>query len=208
MAATMLLNVITSGCSKAQKSSDNSSATTTGIGSLAGKKVLIVYLTRTKNTEAIAKMIQKKVGGKLTGLELVTPYPQNYRAQVEQVVRENESGFLPPLKTKVDSIAAYDVVFVGFPTWDMKMPPPMRSFLKQNNLSGKYVVPFNTNAGYGVGSGFQTVKELCPDSKVLEGFSTRGGIERDGVLFVMEGEKEKQAEKEVKNWLQNLKISK
>jgi len=86
----------------------------------------------------------------------------------------------------------------------MQLPPPMKSFLKQYNLEGKTVIPFNTNAGYGIGSTFQTVKELCPKSKVLEGFSTKGGIERDGVLFVMEGEKEKKVEVEVQKWLKKI----
>lgn len=149
-------------------------------------------------------MIHEKVGGRLVALELEKPYPENYRATVQQVVRENETGFLPPLKTKIDSIEKYDVVFVGFPTWGMKMPPPMKSFLHQYNLSGKTVIPFNTNAGYGVGSGFDTVKELCPDSKVLEGYSTTGGIERDGISFVMKGEKERQTQDEISKWL--LKI--
>jgi len=149
-------------------------------------------------------MIQKDAGGKLVSLELSNPYPQDYKAQVAQVVRENEKGFLPPLKTKIDSIEKYDVVFVGFPTWDMKMPPPMKSFLSQYNLSGKTVIPFNTNAGYGVGSGFQTVKELCPKSRVLDGFSIEGGIERDGILFVMKGEKAEEAEARVKKWLEAL----
>jgi flavodoxin len=165
------------------------------------KKVLIVYLSRTNNTKAIAEIIQKNVGGTLVPLELVTPYPADYHANVEQVVKENQSGYLPPLKTKIDSIRSYDMVFVGFPTWDMKIPPPMKSFLRQYDLSGKTVIPFNTNAGYGVGSGFQTVKELCPNSNVMEGFSIEGGIERDGVLFVMKGEKAKEAEAAVKKWL-------
>src|SRR3546814_7942393 len=65
---------------------------------------------------------------------------------------------------------------------------------------GKTVVTFNTNAGYGVGSSFETVQQLCADSKILEGFSTKGGVERDGSLFVMEGEKEKQVEVKVQNW--------
>ncbi|WP_462267646.1 flavodoxin [Mucilaginibacter sp.] len=197
-----------SGCSKAQQTSGGNSSVPSGTGSLAGKKVLIVYLSRTKNTQAIAQMIQKEVSGKLVALELVKPYPQNYQAQVAQVVQENNAGFLPPLKTTIDSMAAYDVIFAGFPTWDMKMPPPMKSFLKQYNLSGKTVIPFNTHAGYGVGSGFQTVKDLCPNSSVLEGFTIKGGIERDGVLFVMEGEKEKQAQGAVKAWLQKLKLVK
>jgi len=170
------------------------------------ENILIVYLSRTNNTKAIAEIIQKNVGGKLIALELQKPYPENYKATVQQVVDENASGYLPPLKTTIDSIEKYDIIFVGFPTWDMKMPPPMKSFLHQYNLRGKTVIPFNTNAGYGVGSGFETVKKLCPNSTILEGFSTKGGIERDGIFFVMKGDKEKQVEKEVQNWLKKIEI--
>jgi hypothetical protein len=80
--------------------------------------------------------------------------------------------------------------------------------LKQYDLSGKTIVPFNTNAGYGIGSSFQTVKQLCPKSTVLDGFSTKGGVERDGILFVMEGEKEKQVQTEVKAWLKKIGLVK
>lgn len=82
----------------------------------------------------------------------------------------------------------------------------MKSFLSSHHLDGKTVVPFNTNAGYGVGSGFQTIKDLCPKSKVLEGFSTKGGIERDGVLFVMEGTKADETKKQIKDWLEKIGI--
>ncbi len=58
-----------------------------------------------------------------------------------QVVRENETGYL--------RIEKYDVLVIGFPTWDMQMPPPMKSFLHEYDLSGKTVIPFNTNTGYG-----------------------------------------------------------
>jgi flavodoxin len=166
-------------------------------------KILIVYLSRTNNTKAVAEMIHDEVGGTLVELELETPYPENYRATVAQVAKENETGFLPPLKTKVD-VTQYETVFVGFPTWGMQLPPPMKSFLSENNLSGKTVIPFNTNAGYGVGSSFDKIKELCADSNILEGFSTKGGIERDGVLFVMEGEKEVEVRQEVNKWLIRL----
>jgi len=139
-------------------------------------------------------------------LELENPYPENYRATVEQVVKENESGFLPPLKTSIQNIRDYDIVFIGFPTWDMKMPPPMKSFLHTYDLSGKTVIPFNTNAGYGVGSGFQTVKELCSNSKVLEGFEMKAGAERDGQYLVIRDEKAVEAKRRVKIWLQKIKL--
>lgn len=172
------------------------------------KKILIVYLSRTNNTKAVAEIIHENVGGTLVALELQDPYPENYKAIVEQVAKENQTGFLPPLKTKIDNIQKYDVVFVGFPTWGMQLPPPMKSFLNQYDLKGKILVPFNTNGGYGIGSTFDTVKELCPDSKVVEGFSIKGGVERDGILFVMEREKEKEARLEVKKWLQKINVVK
>nr|WP_315152462.1 flavodoxin [uncultured Flavobacterium sp.] len=201
--ATFLLLITTvvcmfSGCSKAQESDQNKDE------SLTDKNILIVYLSRTKNTKAVAAIIHQKVGGALVELELENPYPEDYKTIVSQVAKENETGFLPPLKTKIENIEKYDVVFIGFPTWGMQLPPPMKSFLKQYNLEGKTIIPFNTNAGYGIGSSFQTVKELCPKSNVMEGFTTKGGIERDGVLFVMEGEKEKQVQIEVQNWLNKI----
>ena len=169
--------------------------------------VLIVYLSRTKNTETVARMIHGLTGGRMVAVELESPYPEDYRAIVQQVDRENETGFLPPIKTKIEDIRSYETVFVGFPTWDMTLPPPMKSFLTRHNLAGKTVVPFNTHAGYGVGTGFQKVRELCAKSRVLEGFSTKGGVERDGVLFVMEGEKAEQTRQNVREWLGKIGVA-
>lgn len=86
----------------------------------------------------------------------------------------------------------------------MRLPPPLKSFLSEYDLSGKTVIPFNTNAGYGAGSSFEQVRQLCKGCKIVEGFEIRGGIERDGVLFVMEGEREKEARTRVREWLQRI----
>jgi hypothetical protein len=142
----------------------------------------------------------------LVALELETPYPADYRATVQQVERENETGYLPPLKTRIDSIGQYDVVFLGFPTWGMQLPPPIKSFLREYDLKGKTVIPFNTNAGYGEGSSFQTVRQLCAGCSVREGFVTRGGVERDGQLLVIKGTRAADASGEVEAWLRKLGV--
>jgi flavodoxin len=170
------------------------------------RKVLIVYLSRTNNTKAVAEFIHEEVGGTLVPLELERPYPDDYRTTVDQVARENETGYLPPVKTKIERIEQYDFVFIGFPTWGMQLPPPMKSFLKQYNLKGKTVVPFNTNAGYGVGSSFATVKERCRDSTVLEGFTTTGGIERDGIYLAIKDERAREVRSQVRDWLRRIKV--
>ena len=169
------------------------------------EKTLIVYLSRTNNTKAVAEIIHSELSGDLVALELENPYPENYKAIVKQVAEENETSFLPPLKTKIN-IDKYDTVFLGFPTWGMRLPPPMKSFLHQYDLSGKTIIPFNTHAGYGVGSGFKTVKELCKGCSILEGFAIKGGIERDGIYLAIKGERKKEVAKQVKLWLQRLSI--
>ncbi|KAA2222883.1 flavodoxin family protein [Chryseobacterium sediminis] len=194
--------LLLSSCSKAQKSMSEKKEM------LKDKNVLIVYLSRTKNTKTIADIIHQNTGGTLIELELQNPYPEDYKAIVDQVAKENDTNFLPPLKTKIDDIEKYDVIFLGFPTWGMQLPPPMKSFLGQNNFKGKTIILFNTNAGYGIGNSFDTVKKLSPGSTILEDFTIKGGVERDGILFVMEGKKKIEAEKKVKEWLTRIGMSK
>lgn len=130
-------------------------------------QVLIVYLSRTNNTKTVAEFIQQAVGGELVAIELQTPYPENYQDTVEQVRQENQTRYLPALKTRIKNIASYDVIFLGFPTWGMQMPPPVKSFLAEHQLDNKTVIPFNTNAGYGIGSGLSDLKHYCPDCRLL-----------------------------------------
>lgn len=165
--------------------------------------VLIVYLSRTNNTRVVAEMIHEKVGGELVALELEKPYPEEYQAIVSQVAEENRTGFLPPLETKI-KMDLYDTVFLGFPTWGMQLPPPIKSFLNEYDLKNKTIIPFNTNAGYGIGSSFQTVEKLCPNSKILKGFSVTGGIERDGIYLAIKGNRKLEVEKSIREWLENL----
>jgi flavodoxin len=188
----VFLFITLAGCTQAQKRGND--------------KILIVYLSRTNNTKAVAEMIQRQVGGKTIALELVTPYSENYRITVGQVVRENETGYLPPLKTKIDSIEKYETIFLGFPTWGMKLPPPIKTFLKQYDLKNKTVIPFNTNGGYGKGSSFDTVNELCAGCIILEGFSATGGFEINGRLLEIKDENAVAVEKDVKKWLETIKM--
>ncbi|WP_234402861.1 flavodoxin [Halarchaeum acidiphilum] len=168
--------------------------------------VLIVFFSRTENTQAVAEIIQQEVGGELFEVLPADPYPVDYDTLVSQVDQENEEGYTPPLQCNVENIEAYDTVFFGAPTWDMQLPPPMKTFLSEHDLGGKTVVPFNTNGGYGVGSSFQTIEDRCPDADVREGFSTRGGLERDGVYLAIKDDRREEVRAEVTEWLQRIQM--
>ncbi|WP_370174707.1 flavodoxin family protein [Leeuwenhoekiella palythoae] len=190
---SFLALIFNGSCLEAQNHTDNT-------------KKLIVYLSRTHNTEAVAQMIQQRVGGDLETLQLQEPYPENYQQIVDQVQKENETGFLPPLKPLKVELSAYDTIFVGFPTWGMQLPPPVKSFLKNSDLRGKTIIPFNTNAGFGVGSGFDTVKQMSEGATVLKGFSVEGGYEKKGVFLAIKEERAQEVAILLERWLKSLKI--
>lgn len=167
-------------------------------------KVLIVYLSRTQNTQVVADIIHDYVGGDVVAIELENPYPSDYLTMVEQVSKENNIGYLPLLKTKISNIEDYSVIFLGFPTWGMQIPPPIKSFLNESNLKQKVVVPFNTNAGYGVGSGFTELKQRCIGCTILDGIVIKGGKERDGIFLVIKDQVKSETEVKIQQWLQQL----
>jgi flavodoxin len=134
----------------------------------------VAYFSRSGNTREIARQVHEAVGGDLFEIQTATPYRDDYDAVVRQATEERESGYEPPLRSKVEDIGSYDVIFVGFPIWGMALPPPVRSFLAAHDLSGKTVVPFCTHKGYGRGRSFDTVRELCPRSSALAGFDVEG----------------------------------
>ena len=168
----------------------------------AEQRALIVCVTR--NTAALARLIQAQTGARLQRLEADPPYPSDYPAHVDRVVRENARGDWPAVAAPAVDVAPWDTVFIGFPTWDMALPPPLQRWLREVDLRGKRVLSFNTHAGYGVGSGFDTVARLCAGSTVLPGLSLEGGYEKRGIGLALQGARLQAADRQVHAWLQRV----
>jgi flavodoxin len=163
--------------------------------STGGKKILIVYYSRTGNTRELANQIHKIVGGDILELQPVEPYPEDYEAAKERASQELKSDSKPALKTKVKDIWAYDVIFVGTPIWWGTMAAPVKTFLSQFDLSGKTIITFCTHEGSGLGRSVADISKLCPKSILLEGIAIRGSDV-------------KTAQSKVSEWLQKNKITK
>jgi len=138
------------------------------------KKILVAYFSHTGNTRQIAEHIHAIAGGDLFEIQAVDPYPADYHAVLEKARQELESRYKPALKTTIENIGSYDVLFVGYPIWFGTYPAPVKTFLSEYDLSGKTIVPFSTHGGGGPGRSASDVSKLCPRSTVLEGFSIPG----------------------------------
>lgn len=144
--------------------------------------ILIVYFSRTGTTETVAKQIQQETAGDIFKIEIVNPYPEEYRATTNQAKRELDQGYLPPLKGKVENLDKYDTVFLGYPIWWGTMPMPVFTFLNENNLSGKKVIPFATHQGSRLGRSVSDLIKTVPDANVeRDGIAVRGSASQSEI---------------------------
>ena len=60
---------------------------------------------------------------------------------------EQDENARPALKTTIDNLDDYDVIFLGYPNWWGDMPMPLYTFLEAYDFSDKMIIPFNTHGG-------------------------------------------------------------
>ena len=159
------------------------------------KNILVAYFSYSGNTREIASQIHKRLGGDIFEIQSVKPYPEDYDAVVKQARQELDPVYKPALKTKIENIKPYDLVFIGYPNWCKTVPAPVRTFLLEYDFSGKTIVPFCTHEGSGLGQSAADISIFCPKSTVLEGVAIRGGDV-------------KAAQNKVSEWLRKIKIMK
>ncbi|WP_027190260.1 flavodoxin [Fundidesulfovibrio putealis] len=145
-----------------------------GAAPATGRKVLVVYYSRSGNTREVASQIHQALGGDIVEIQTVSPYPADYKETTTQAKQELESGFKPPITTKIADIASYDVVFVGSPNWWGTIATPVMTFLTEHDLSGKTIAPFITHEGSALGRSAADIGKLCPKANILEGLAVRG----------------------------------
>jgi flavodoxin len=158
-----------------------------------GSKTLIAYFTRSGNTKVVAELLQRTQQADLFEINPAAAYPKDYLETVEQARQERDSNFEPALATHVPNMAAYDVVFLGFPIWGETAPPVIRSFLSSHDLAGKIVVPFITHSGYGVGGSYQVLARHAPRALLQKGFE-------------MQADQERKTMEQVTSWLRTVKL--
>lgn len=137
-------------------------------------KALVLYFSQSGNTETVANFIHDAVGGDIVKLETEQTYPSDYNELVDYAQEEQRRNDRPSLKTKMDNIEEYDVIFLGYPNWWGDMPMPLYTFLDEYDLSGKTIAPFITHGGSGLSGTPNKIKQEEPNATVTEGLAISG----------------------------------
>lgn len=121
------------------------------------------------NTAVMASFIQQRVGGDLFSIQVEEPYPSNYDDCLDRAADELDDEARPALKTHVENMAQYDVVFLGMPNWWYSCPMAIKSFLEAYDFSGKTIVPFVAHGTGGISGSVRDMKNCLPkDCTVLD----------------------------------------
>ncbi|MDR3133613.1 MAG: NAD(P)H-dependent oxidoreductase [Prevotellaceae bacterium] len=150
-----------------------------GTAQAQGKgKILVAYFSWGGNTREVAKQIQEQTGGDLFEITTVKPYSKNYEECVALARQEQQNNARPPMAAEVADMAAYDVVFVGYPNWCGSMPMVLFTFLEKYNWAGKTLIPFCTHGSGRWGRSLEDLQKLCPEAVIPEGFAVSGQLVR------------------------------
>lgn len=138
---------------------------------MSENKVLIAYYSYSGNTKTIAEKIKNITDGQLFEIKTIKEYPRNYTDIVNLAKQEKEQDIKPELANKID-ISGYDTIFLGTPVWWYTFATPVKTFLSENDFSGKTIIPFCTHGGGGAYSTYSDMEKLCPGAEIKAGFTS------------------------------------
>ena len=133
----------------------------------SGGKVLVVYYSASGNTKRVAEDIAEAADGDLFEITPAEPYTSddlNWTNSDSRVSREHDDESLrdvPLTTTEVENWDDYDTVFIGYPIWWGIAAWPVNNFVKDNDFTGKTVIPFATSASSGMGQSGELLQQMA-----------------------------------------------
>ena len=170
------------------------SAKTPDIPESTANDTLVIYFSRTGNTEKIAQYLIEFSGADSYVIEAAVPYTDDdieynndsCRANQEQ----NDKSVRPEIADPISSVDGYDTIFLGYPIWWGQEPRIIDTFLESYDFSDKTVIPFCTSGSSGIETSEKNISELVTIGNQLEGRRFPAGVSED----------------EVKEWYESLEM--
>lgn len=156
-------------------------------------KTLVVYYSASGNTERVGKDIAEAAGADLFEIvptEVYTSEDLDWTNPDSRVSREHDDESLrdvPLTTTEVPDWDSYDTVFIGYPIWWGIAAWPVDTFVKNNDFTGKTVIPFATSSSSGMGQSGSLLADMAGTGEWQEGQRFSSGISSDDVQSWVSG---------------------
>jgi flavodoxin len=156
-------------------------------------KTLVVYYTRTGNTKFVAETVAAELGADTE--EVIDMKKRQgtlgWLSAGRDAMSQKETEIAQTKRTPTD----YDLVIIGQPIWAGNPTPAIRTYLNKNDLSGKKVALFFSDAG--LGQALEKTKALMPNSTFIGELT----------LPAKELESKEETKKKIAEWCNTLKTA-
>ena len=156
-------------------------------------KTLVVYYSASGNPERVAKDIAEAAGADLFEIvptEVYTSDDLDWTNPDSRVSREHDDESLrdvPLTTTEVPDWDSYDTVFIGYSIWWGIAAWPVDTFVKNNDFTGKTVIPFATSSSSGMGQSGSLLADMAGTGEWQEGQRFSSGVSSDDVQSWVNG---------------------
>ena len=140
----------------------------------ADSNTLVVYYSASGTTEKIADYIVEAMNADTFVITPVQPYSDadlDWTDQTSRVVMEHndENRHTELVSVDVPDWESYDNVFIGYPIWWREAAWVVDDFVKENDFTGKNVIPFCTSMSSPLGDSGTLLAEMAGTGNWLEG---------------------------------------
>ena len=136
-------------------------------------KALVAYVSAGGTTKRVAERLAGRIGADLHEIAPKVPYTHAdldwQDRQSRSSVEMNDRSARPEIASRVQDMAQYDVVFVGFPVWWYREPSIIDTFMELYDFSGKTMIPFATSGGSQLGDSGKNMQALANGAKLEAG---------------------------------------
>ena len=104
---------------------------------------LVVYYSRSGNTEAMAREVARKFNADIVKIE-AERYPLDYQGWRNAANDADDKVTMVQITPEIVDMRKYRLVFIGSPIWWYRPAPPLWTFVEKNDFKEKNVILFNT----------------------------------------------------------------
>ena len=148
-----------------QNNGQNSGAAEAAAADSTAKTTLVAYFSASEAniTAQVAKTLAEAADADLFEIvpeQIYTAEDLNWKDEKSRsTIEMKDSTARPAVASKVENMAQYNTIYVGFPIWWYTAPRIINTFLEQYDLTGKTIIPFATSGGSDMGKSGEDLKQ-------------------------------------------------
>ena len=136
-------------------------------------KSLVAYFSASGTTRKVAERLAEATSSDIFEIRPKIPYTREdldwTNKKSRSTVEMQDRSSRPEIDGKVDNMADYHTIFIGFPIWWYREPSIIDTFLESYDLKGRAIIPFATSGGSGMGNTSSNMKAIAIGTNVPEG---------------------------------------